>query len=221
MARQKQTELSVQRREKMGKAVRQLRRDGLIPANIFGHKEASLAVQLSALDFEALRREHKTTGILALRMDGVAPQTALVRHVQRHPVTGKIEHIDFFRVGMTDRIEVRVALHFTGEAPAVKVEGGVLLHLLDAISVECAAQDIVDSIDVDVTSLAEIDDTIYAKDVQLPANYKLLTDPEEPIAKVAATRAEIEEKVAEEEAAPAAEAPAAPAEESSTAAKEE
>ena len=219
MAKQKQTELSVQRREKMGKAVRQLRRDGLIPANIFGHKEASLAVQLSAVDFEALRREHKTTGILALRMDGADLETALVRHVQRHPVTGKIQHIDFFRVGMTDRIEVRVALHFTGESPAVKLEGGVLLHLLDALSVECAAQDIVDSIDVDISSLVEIDDMLTAKDIKLPARYKLITDPEEAIAKVAATRAEIEEAAAAEEAAPAAEAPAAPAEASSKAAE--
>ena len=206
-----QTELAVQRREIKGKAVKKLRREGGIPANIYGHKEESLAVQLSAVDFEALRRAHKTTGIIGLRMDGAATQTALVRHVQRHPVTWKIEHIDFFRVSLTERIEVRVALHLVGEAPAVKNEGGVLLHLLDALTVECAAQDIVDSIDVDVTSLAEIDDTLYAKDVQLPANYKLITNPEEPIAKVAATRAEIEEEAAEEAAAAEAAAPSAEA----------
>lgn len=218
MAKQKQTELKIQRREKVGKAAKQLRRVGLIPANIYGHKEEPLAVQVSAVDFEALRREHKTTGILALRLDRTTPQTALVRHVQRHPVTGKIQHIDFFRVSLTERIEVRVALHFVGEAPGVKIEGGVLLHLLDALAVECAAQDIVDAIEVDVSSLAQIDDTLYARDVQLPANYKLLTAPEEPIAKVAATRAEIEEEAAEEEAA-AAEA-AAPAGETSEQAQE-
>jgi large subunit ribosomal protein L25 len=216
-----QTELAIQRRTILGKSVKRLRHAGVIPANIYGHKEESQAVQLKEADFETVRRAHKATGLISLLMDGAAPQTALVRRVQRHPVTSKIQHIDFFRVSLTESIEVRIALRFVGESPAVKLEGGVLLHLLDALSIECAAQDIVDSIDVDVTSLAEIDDTIYAKDVQLPANYKLLTDPEEPLAKVAATRAEIEEKVAEEEAAPAAEAPAAPAEESSTAAKEE
>jgi large subunit ribosomal protein L25 len=220
MAKQKQTELKIERREKMGKAVKQLRRAGLIPANIYGHKEEPLAVQLSVDDFETLRRTHKTTGILALRLDRTTPQTALVRHVQRHPVTGKIQHIDFFRVSLTERIEVRVTLHYVGEAPGVKIEGGVLLHLLDALSVECAAQDIVDAIEVDVSSLAHIDDTLYARDVQLPDNYKLLADPDEPIAKVAATRAEIEE-AAEEEAAAPAEAAAAPAEATSEQAQEE
>jgi large subunit ribosomal protein L25 len=214
-----QAELAIQRREKMGKAVKYLRRDGMIPANIYGHMEASLAVQLNAADFDTLRRAHKATGIIALRMDGAAPQTALVRHVQRHPVTGKIQHIDFFRVSLTERIELKVALRFTGEAPAVKSAGGVLLHLLDALEVECMAQDIIDSIEVDVSSLAEIDATIYAKDLQLPANYKLITDAEEPVAKVAATRAEVVEKAAEE-AAPA-EAAAAPAEAPAESAQEE
>ena len=211
MAKSKQAELAIQRREKMGKAVRQLRREGLIPANIFGHKEEPLAVQLAAVDFEALRRTHKTTGILALRLDDDGLQTALVRHVQRHPVTDKIQHIDFFRVSLTERIELRVSLHFIGDAPAVKNEGGVLLHLLDALVVECVAQDIVDSLEVDVSSLVKIDDTLYAKDIPLPALYRLITDPEEPLAKVAATRAEVEAQAAEE-AAPAAEAAPAPAE---------
>lgn len=213
MAKAKQTELAIQRREKMGKAVRELRREGLIPANIYGHKEASLAVQLSALDYDTLRRAHKTTGILALRMDGAAPQTALVRHVQRHPVTGKIQHIDFFRVSMTERIQVRVALHFVGEAPGVKLEGGVLLHLLDALEVECAAQDIVDSIDVDISSLADIDDMLQAKDIKLPSGYKLITNAEEPVAKVAATRAEVEEEAAAEAEAAEAAASTTPAQE--------
>lgn len=208
-----QTELAIQRRTTTGKAVKQLRRAGVIPANIYGHKEESQAVQLKEADFETLRRLHKATGMIALRQDDAPLQTALVRRVQRHPVSGKIEHIDFFRVGLTERIGVRVALHLVGEAPAVKSANGVLLHLLDTLEIECAAQDIVDFLEIDVTSLAEIDDTLYAKDVQLPANYKLLTDPEEPIAKVAGTRAEVEEKAAEE-AAPAEAAPA-PAEQSS------
>jgi len=208
-----QTELAIQRRTTTGKAVKQLRRAGVIPANIYGHKEESQAVQLKETDFETLRRLHKATGMIALRQDGAPLQTALVRRVQRHPVSGKIEHIDFFRVGLTERITVRVALHLVGEAPAVKSANGVLLHLLDALEIECAAQDIIDFLEINVTSLTEIDDTLYAKDVQLPANYKLLTDPEEPIAKVAGTRAEVEEKAAEE-AAPAEAAPA-PAEQSS------
>src|SRR5450755_1697893 len=94
-----QTELVVTHREVMGKAAKRLRDTGLIPANIYGHKEESQAVQIDAAAFAALRRARKTTSIIALRMDdGSSVQTALVRHIQRNPINGKILHIDFFRV---------------------------------------------------------------------------------------------------------------------------
>jgi large subunit ribosomal protein L25 len=207
-----QTELVVTRREVTGKAVKHLRKAGLIPANIYGHKEASEAVQINAVDFEALRRARKITGIISLKLDGgTGAQTALVRHVQRNPINSKILHIDFFRVSLTERIVMKVPLHVVGEAPGVKNENGVLLHLLDALEVECAAQDIVNAFDVDVTSLEHIDDTLHASDVKLPQGFKLLTDPEEAIVKIAATRAEKVEE-AEEAAAPAAAPAATPAE---------
>ncbi|MGH2493475.1 MAG: 50S ribosomal protein L25 [Ktedonobacteraceae bacterium] len=212
----KQTELAVSHREALGKAAKRLRKEGLIPANIYGHKEASQAVQIDATEFEALRRARKTTGIIALRLDDHSKaQTALVRHVQRDPISGKILHIDFFRVSMTERIVMKVPLRVVGEAPGVKLEDGVLLHLLDTLEVECAARDIVNALDVDVTSLEHIDDTLHASDVKLPDNFKLITDPEEAIVKIAATRAEKAEE-AEEAAAPAAAAPAAAPEETST-----
>jgi large subunit ribosomal protein L25 len=199
-----QTELAVTRREVTGKAVKHMRKAGLIPANIYGHKEASEAVQINAADFEALRKARKTTAIIALRMSGAKAQTALVRHVQRNPINGKVLHIDFFRVSLTDRILMKVPLHVVGEAPGVKNENGVLLHLLDTLEVECAAQDIVNSFDVDVTSLEHIDDTLHASDVKLPQGFKLVTDAEEAIVKIAATRAEKVEETEEAAAAPAA-----------------
>src|ERR1700736_6912657 len=108
----KQTELVVTRREMTGKAVKHLRKAGLIPANIYGHKEASEAVQIDAVDFEALRKARKTTGIISLKLgDGSGAQTALVRHIQRNPLNGKILHIDFFRVSLTERILMKVPLH--------------------------------------------------------------------------------------------------------------
>ncbi len=208
------TELLVAQREMVGKAAKHVRSAGLIPANIYGHKEPSQAVQVDALAFEALRRAHKTSGIITLRMDGNSkPQTALVRHIQRNPVNGKILHIDFFRVSLTERIIMKIPLHLVGEAPGVKNEDGVLLHLVDALEVECAARDIVNAFDVDVTSLEHIDDALHASDVALPHGFKLITDPEEAIAKVAATRAEKAEEAEEAApAAPAAEAAETPAE---------
>ncbi|MFL5658815.1 MAG: 50S ribosomal protein L25 [Ktedonobacteraceae bacterium] len=205
-----QTELDIAPREVMGKNTKRLRKVGIIPANIFGHKEESQAVQIDAIAFDRLRRSHGATGIITLRMAGNnGSQTALIRHVQRDPRSGKVLHVDFFRVSMNESLRVKVALRFVGEAPAVKNEGGVLLHLLDTLEVECLGSEIPEYIEVDISSLEEIDDILHAEDVKLPANVTLITDPKEGVAKVAATRAEAAEEAAEAaEAAAAAPAPA-------------
>jgi len=204
----KQVELAVSPREITGKATRRLRREGVIPANVFGHGEESQAVQLNSLDFEAVRRGHHATGVIALKIAGEKrTQTALIRRVQRHPINGKVLHIDFLRVSLRDRIAAKVPLRFEGTAPGAKVEGGVLLHLADVLEVECAAGEIVDAIEVDVSSLEHIDDILHARDVPLPPNYTLVTDSEEAVVKIAPPRVEkVEEAPA---AAEAAEAPAA------------
>ena len=206
-----QTVLQISPREVTGKATKRLRKSGIIPANISGHKEESQTVQVEALAFEALKRAHAATSIITLRLSGSdRVQTALVRRVQRDPRSGKILHIDFSRVSLSERITMKVPVRFVGEAPAVKNEGGVLLHLLDTVEVECTASDIVDFLEVDISLLTEIDSILHAEDAKLPANFTLITDPNEGIAKVAATRAEKAEEAAEaaEEAAAAA-APAA------------
>ena len=211
--------LQISPREVTGKATKRLRKSGIIPANISGHKEESQTVQVEALAFEALKRAHGATGIITLRLSGSERvQTALVRRVQRDPRSGKILHIDFSRVSLTERITMKVPVRFVGEAPAVKDEGGVLLHLLDTLEVECTASDIVDFIEVDISALTEIDAILHAEDAMLPANFTLITDPNEGIAKVAATRAEKADETAEaaEEATTAA-APAAETSEETTA----
>lgn len=181
----KPTELAVSPREVTGKATKRLRHAGIIPANIFGHGEPPQMVQLDALAFEGLRRTHHATGVIALRLpNSKKTQTALIRHVQRDPRSGQVLHIDFFRVSMRDRITAKVPLHFVGTAPGVKVEGGTLLHLADAVEVECAAGDIVEAIELDISSLEHIDDVLHAKDIPLPPNYTLITDAEEPIVKI-------------------------------------
>jgi len=215
-----QTVLQISPREVTGKATKRLRKSGIIPANISGHKEPSQTVQVEALAFEALKRAHAATSIITLRLSGSGRvQTALVRRVQRDPRSGKILHIDFSRVSLTERITMKVPLRFVGEAPAVKAEGGVLLHLLDTLEVECTASDIVDFIEVDISALTEIDSILHAEDAKLPENFTLITDPNEGIAKVAATRAEKVEEAAEgaEGAAPAEATAAAETSEETTA----
>ena len=148
-------------------------------------------------------------------MSNAPAQTVLIQRVQHAPTTGKVIHIDFSRVSLDERITSKVPLHYVGEAPSVKNEGGVLLHLLDALEVECPASDMVEALDVDISSLTEIDSTLHASDVKLPANYTLVTPADETIAKVAITRAAIEAEAATTETtAPAEAAQAQPTSES-------
>ncbi|MBA2283956.1 MAG: 50S ribosomal protein L25 [Ktedonobacteraceae bacterium] len=208
-----QVELEVARREVLGKKTKRLRKEGIIPANIFGHKETPEAIQIDAAAFDRFRRANRLTSLLSLRIPGsTAAQTVLVRHIQHHPCTDRILHIDFFRVSMDESVHVKTTLHFVGESPAVKNENGVLLHLMDALEVECRASDILEYLDIDISSLAEIDATLHASDVVLPANVTLITNPDEAIAKVVASRAEKDVEEATAEAAPAEAAPAADAE---------
>ena len=193
-------ELEIAPREVLGKKTKRLRKAGIIPANITGHNQPSQAVQVDAVLFDRLRRAHHSTSILTLKMPDATTQTALIRHVEHAPKSGKIIHVDFARVSLTERMTMKLPLNFVGESPAVKNDGGVLLHLVETLEVECLASDIVDNVDV------EIDGVLHARDVKLTQGFTLLTDSEEPIAKVASTRAEVAEANAAAEAA--AEAPA-------------
>jgi large subunit ribosomal protein L25 len=191
----KQRELAVALRSTEGKANKQLRKKGLIPGNITGHNEESQAIQVDAVAFDALRRSGATTNLIQLTMSDAPTQTVLIRHVQRAPTSDQILHIDFSRIGMDERITAKVPLRYVGESLSVKTQGGVLLHLLEKLDVECPASDIADYFDVDISSLTEIDATLRAGDVKIPANYTLITPPDEFIAKVAATRAQVTQEV--------------------------
>ncbi|MGH2482441.1 MAG: 50S ribosomal protein L25, partial [Ktedonobacteraceae bacterium] len=166
--------------------------------------------------FDELRRGHVATGVIAMKVAGTRQaETALIRHVQHEPRSGKVLHIDFFRVSMRDRITAKIPLQLNGVAPGVKIEGGILLHLVDTLEVECTASEIVESVELDISGMENIGDMIHAKDVPLPPNYTLITDAEEAVVKITPPRIEKAEEVAEApteaEAAPA-EAPAASAE---------
>ena len=201
-------ELDIAPRTVMGKANKHLRKAGIIPANIYGHKEAPLPVQVEALALERLRREHGTRNVLSLHLPDGPTQTVLIGHVQRDARNGAILHVDFTRVSLRERVEVKIPLHFVGEAPGVKIQGGVLLPLLETLTVNCRASDLVESIDVGISSLTDIDSALRAGDIKLPNNFNLVTDPGELVIKVNAPRVEaapVATETATEGTAPATE----------------
>ncbi|MGZ3598451.1 MAG: 50S ribosomal protein L25 [Ktedonobacterales bacterium] len=213
-----QVTFAAQKREVFGKAVKRLRRSGIIPGNIYGHNRPSVPVQLNGHDFELFLRRHAATTLLRLTLDGGgAPETALIRHVQHEPVTGAIQHVDFLHVMLSESIKARIPVRLEGESPAVRNRDGILLQLIDAVEVEARPTDLPPALTLDVSGLAEIKSTLYVRDIPLPRGVKLLTDPDEPVVKVEPARVIAEAvpsaaEAAPTEAAPTAEA-AAPAEE--------
>src|SRR5207302_7347231 len=133
------------------------------------------------------------TGLIKISLDG-QPQNVMIRHVQRHPVSGKLIHVDLYRVRMDQKTKIRLPLHLVGEAPGVTVLDGVLLHAMDAVNIEALPGDVPHHIEVDISVLADLDQTIYVRDLPVPAGVTVLDDPDGLVLKVQPPRkVEVEE----------------------------
>jgi large subunit ribosomal protein L25 len=204
-----QASLQVAPRNVLRKHVKRLRREGIIPANIYGRHQPSQALQVDSYTFERFLAGHHMTRVVNLQVDSNGGTlNALVRHISRSPRSGKIMHVDFLRVSMNEPITVRVPVRLIGEAPAVKVEGGVLLHLLDTVEVEALPADLPEALELDISKLIELDASLHVRDLPVPAKVTLLSDSEEPVVKVIAPRAVLAEEAKAEAEAEAAAAPA-------------
>lgn len=208
--------LDVAPRETLGKKVRQMRRRGVTPANVYGHRVDSRAVQAETLLLTGLLRQSSRNAIIDLAVEGEPrPRTVVVRDVQRDPVSDQILHVDFFQVSMTERMRTDVPVVLVGTAPAVGTHGGVLLQTLDSIAVEALPGDIPPQFDVNVSGLMELEQSVHVRDLAIDSEKVTLhTDVDVVLARVATPRlvaAEEGEAAAEEGAAeaPAEGAPAA------------
>ncbi len=200
-------ELSLEPREVLGKKVAVLRRAGIVPANIYGHGLASVSVQLDSFSFQKTLRAMSVNEVVDLKLSGErAARPAVIHKIQRDALTGGILHVDFYQVSLREKMRASVPVVLTGKSEAVSTYGGILLQSLDAIEVEALPLDIPAHIEVDVSPLTELDTSIHVRDLQLPANVTVLSDPEVAVAQVSAPRITAEE--AEEEAAAAAAAEA-------------
>lgn len=202
---------AVQPREIMKKKVGRLRRQGIIPGNIYGRNRTSVPIQMDAHDFERLLATHAPTTLLRLTVGGKG-ETAVVRHVQHNPRNGAIEHVDFLHVEMSEPLRVRIPVRLEGSAPALKITDGIMLQMLDTVEVEALPGNLPDAIGLDVSDMETLKATHYVRDLKVPPRVTVLTDPEEPVAKIEPPRVVVEEVAPVAAAAPAEEVPAAPEE---------
>src|SRR3990167_6943880 len=161
-----QVPLTAQKRTILGRKVKQLRRDGFIPAHVFGHKVKTTHVQVKATEFGKVFEKVGETGIIDLSVNG-EKKPVLVKNVQLHPVFDIPLHIDFYQVNLSEKVKVDVPLEIVGEAPAVHKKIGVLLTPIAELEIEALPADLPENIEVDVSNFGNVGDETKVKDLKI------------------------------------------------------
>ncbi|MDB9516529.1 50S ribosomal protein L25/general stress protein Ctc [Roseofilum reptotaenium CS-1145] len=182
-----------------GSKARALRRSGLIPANLYGHK-GNESISLT-VDDKTVQNLLKSAVVNNTLINVNIPELswngkALLREVQRHPWKGFPYHLSFFSIASQKSVEVAVRLNFVGEAIGVKQSGGLLDSPLSEVRVQCPPDRIPEVIDVDVTDLA-VGGSLAVKDLNIPEGVKIMAEPKQLVVTVLASR--VTRKMAEDE----------------------
>lgn len=186
----KETKIQARSRTEKGSAAAgRLRRNGILPAVIYGKDRQPVDIQLDEHAFVMLLRSHKSESmILELELDGGKSVTVLLKALQYHPISGRVIHADFYEVSMTRRIEIAIQVHLTGTPVGVAQQGGMMEHVLREVRVECLPADVIEEVHLDVSGV-HAGETLRVKDLQLDAGkYAFLDDPDVVIMAIAAPR---------------------------------
>jgi large subunit ribosomal protein L25 len=182
------TQLTARKREGRGsKLAERLRKQGLVPAVVYGHKEATISVAIPRDEFAAVLRHGQR--IVDLQTDGHVQKT-LIRDIQWDALGQEVLHVDFARVSADERIEIDVTVELRGTAPGATA-GGVVDHVLHHVAIECLAMNVPESIRVSLNEL-QVGQAIHVKDLKLPEGVKVLEDPEAIVVHVLQPAAEPE-----------------------------
>lgn len=183
--------LSASVREEQGRSTDALRSEGKVPAVLYGFGVENMNI---TVDRNALVKAHAQAGesvVVQLDVNGTA-HPVLIAEVQRNPLNDFFTHVDFRRVDMKKKIEAKIPLRLTGISPAVKDQGGTLVHALEEIEVLCLPDALVHDIEVDVSRLATFDDVIRVSDIHVPAGMEVKTEGAVAVASVQPPRSEAE-----------------------------
>lgn len=187
--------IEVQPRTVSGKKVKSLRRQGVVPGVIYGHDVSLRAVQMEERGVDRFLARLGGSSLFSVRVSGEdAPRPAIIRAVQRDILTQRVTHVDFLQVSLSERIRSHVPVVFVGEAPAVSAGVGEVVHGIPSLEVECLPTELPSAITVDISGLAQVDDTITVGDLQLPAGVVVHAAAEQMVARVVAERAIEEEE---------------------------
>jgi len=202
----KREKLRVEKRKILGKKVKKLRREGTLPANIYGRDIKSIAVQLPQKDFDKVFKEAGETGLVDVMVDS---QTipVLIHNVQTDYL-GNYLHADFYKVNLKEKVKTMVPISIVGEPKAVVDKVGLLMNILSEVEVEALPEQLPENIEVNVENLALVDEQITVGDIKAPQGVAILTDPGQVIVKIGALISKEAEELAAQEQAAAEEAKA-------------
>lgn len=169
---------------------RETREEGLIPAVVYGKDVPSTTIAVGTSEFIKIYREAGKSQLITLKVDGKKYNT-LVQEAQRHPVRGSLLHVDFITVNMKEEVEVNIPLVLVGNAPAA-TEGATINQALNELTVKCLPADIVESIEVDISSLQN-NEAIHVSELNVSKKFEIMNAPEEAVVSAFIPQIEVEE----------------------------
>ncbi len=176
--------LKAEERKVTGRKVKTLRKQGLIPANVYGKKIASVSLQIPEKEFKVIYKEVGETGLVTLEI-GKEEKPVLVHSLQVNAKTDEILHVDFLQVDLKVKVTANVPVEVSGEPAAEKQGLGTVVQYLNEVEVEALPADLPEKFEVDTTELAEVDQAIYVKDLKYDkSKIEIKTDAESIVVKV-------------------------------------
>lgn len=190
--------LKAKKREVFGKQNKNLRRQGIIPAVVYGAKTKPLALQLDIKEFQNIFHQAGDNTIIDLIIEDTLRnnqeiKNVLIYDIEKHYLTSQPLHIDFYEVQMDRTVTTHIPLVIKGDSPAVKM-GGILVKSMDSLEIESLPKDLPHEIEVDISSLTEFGETLYVKDLAIPQGVKVLVSLTTPVVTVSAPSIEEEKK---------------------------
>lgn len=185
--------LKAEPRTVIGKQVNRLRREGKLPAVIYGSKIDPKPITLDLREATKTLSTVSSSSLVTIVLSG-KEYPSLVREKQIDFIMGTLKHIDFLAVSLTEKIRASVSVVFTGEAPAIKDHNAILSSGLSQIEIEAYPQDLPESFTVDISVLENIGDSILVKDIPVSENVEILSDLEEMVLFASSQKAEVEEE---------------------------
>ena len=193
--------LQLEPRALTGKKVRRLRREGIVPGNVYGRGRESVAVQASLVELRRVFRAVDRNAVVTAQISGEGETRPVVlRSVQRHPVTHDVEHVDLYHIDLNRPIHSSVRVLIVGEELCEAITlGGVLVHSMDSVMLEALPMDMPAELTIDVSALEHFGQSVHVSELTLPEGVRALSDPTAQLATIIAPRLAEEDETPEVE----------------------